>query len=74
MSKSAHIGHHIAVPLLHKDAHHFIKAINEMRIEYALRGGGVTHILGDGAFNCMKPQLAKREIKFTPYIAKKHVP
>ena len=73
VSKSAHIGHHIVIPLLHKDADHFIKAIDEMRTEYATRGGVVTHVIGDGAFKCIKPQLSKREIKFTACIAKKHV-
>ena len=74
ISKSAHIGHHITIPIIHKDAEHFVKAIDEMRTEYSTRGGVVKHIIGDGAFKCIKANLSKREIKFTPYIAKKHVP
>ena len=45
-----------------------------MRTEYATRGGVITHIIGDEAFEFIKPQLSKREIKFTTCIAKKHVP
>ena len=67
ISKSAHIGHHIGVPIIHKDAEHFVKAIDEMRTEYSTRGG-------DGAFKCIKADLSKRKIKFTSCIAKKHVP
>ena len=74
ISKSAHIGHHIAVPIIHKDAEHFVKAIDEMQTEYSTRGGVVKHVIGDGAFKCIKANLSKREIKFTPCIAKKHVP
>ena len=74
VSKSAHIGHHIAIPILHKDADHFIKVIDEMRIEYATRGGIIIHVIGDGTFKCIKHNLSKREIKFTACIAKKHVP
>ena len=69
VSKSAHIGHHIAVPIIHEDTDHFIKVIDEMQTEDATRGGAVKHIIGDGAFKCIKPDLSTREIKFTPCIA-----
>ena len=48
--KNAHIGHHIATPIIHKDAEHFVKAIDEMQTKHATRGGIVKHIIGDGAF------------------------
>ena len=73
VSKSAHIGHHIAIPILLKDADHYVKAIDEIRTEYATRGGVITQIIGDGAFKCTKPQPSKKEIKFTACIVKKHV-
>ena len=31
VSKRAHIGHHISVPIIHKDADRFVKAIDEMQ-------------------------------------------
>ena len=63
VSISSQIGHHIAIPILHKDADHFIKAIDEMRTEYATKGGIVTHVIGYGSFKCIKSDLSKREIK-----------
>lgn len=74
VSKSTHIGHHIAIPILHKNADHYTKMIDEMRTKYATRGGVVTHVIGDGTFKCIKPELSKKEIKFAVCIAKKHVP
>ena len=38
VSKIAHIGHHIAVLIINKDADYFVKARDEMRTEYAVRG------------------------------------
>ena len=62
ISKSAHIGYHIAIPIIHKDAEHFVKAIDEMRSEYSTRGDVVKHVIGDVAFKCIKADLLKREI------------
>ena len=74
VSKSAHIGHHIAIPITDKDVDHFIKAIDEISTEYATRGRIIKHIVTDGAFKCIKQGLFKQKIKFTPCIAKKHFP
>lgn len=73
VGKSAHIGHH-AIPIIHKDADHFIKAIDEMRTEYTTMGRVIKRIIGDRAFKCIKPDLSKRKIKLTLCIVKKHVP
>lgn len=74
VSKIAHIGHHMIIPIVHKDATHFIKAIDETRDKYAIRGGIIKYVIGEGAFKCIKPDLSKRETKFTPCITKKHFP
>ena len=60
VSKSGHIGNHITIPINHKDADHFIKAIDEMHSDYAIRGRVIKHIIGGGAFKCIKLSLSKR--------------
>lgn len=45
-----------------------------MREKYVTRIGVIKHVIRDGTFKCIKPNLSKRKIKFTLCIAKQHVP
>lgn len=74
VNKSANIGCYIAIPIIHKTSDHFIKEIDEIQTKYATNGGVIKHTIRNGAFKCIKPDQSKREIKFIPCIAKKHVP
>ena len=74
VSKSAHIGHHISVPLEGLSTENYEKALQLMIDEYEARGGKIKNILGDGAFTSLKPFISNKGIDLDNPTAKNHVP
>ena len=69
-----HIRYYQTETIRNKDAVHLKTAILAMLAEYSTQGGVVTHIQGDGAFKCLEPWLATKQIRLTVCDAEKHVP
>jgi len=74
VSKSAHIGHSISVPLEGLSAKEYKRALEVMINEYTSRGATIKNVLGDGAFTCLKTFLGNKQIDLDNPVAKKHVP
>ena len=69
-----YIGHYQTETIRNKDAEHLKVAIVSMLAEYSTRGRVVAHIQGNGAFKCLEPWLATKQIRFTVSNGDKRVP
>ena len=74
VSKSAHIGHHISVPLENLSTEEYERALQIMIDEYESRGARIKNILGDGAFASLKPFIQNKKMDLDNPTAQKHVP
>ena len=69
VSKSAHIGYCISVPLGGLSAKEYERPLEIMFNEYTSRGAVIKNVLGNGAFACLKTFLGNKQINFDNPIA-----
>ena len=74
VSKSAHIGHYILVPLKELSTENYEDALQVMIYEYEARGAKIKNILADGAFRSLKPFILRKNMDLDNPTAQAHIP